>query len=130
TGWGNLFTGFERFDALWYLRIASRGYAPHDGSAAFFPLFPVVTRWVSSLLGGHPFGAAMLVANAAFLGALMMLYVLGRDALSEFSSRISVLFVAVFPTSFFLGSPYSESLFLLLVLVSLWGARRRRWPVA
>jgi hypothetical protein len=36
----------------------------------------------------------------------------------------------VFPTSFFLLAPYSESLFLLLALLCLWGARRGRWAVA
>ncbi|MGH2580607.1 MAG: hypothetical protein ACRDGP_07140, partial [Actinomycetota bacterium] len=40
-GWQNAFTSFERFDALWFLRIASSGYRTGDGSAAFFPLYPL-----------------------------------------------------------------------------------------
>ena len=38
--------------------------------------------------------------------------------------------IAVFPTSFFLLAPYSESLFLFLVLFALWAARRGKWELA
>lgn len=129
-GWGNALTWGERFDALWYLRIATTGYSAHDGSAAFFPLFPLLVRFVSAGLGGHPLAAAVLVSNLACLAALAMLYVLGRTEVGEDRARTAVAFTAVFPTSFFLLSPYSESLFLLLSLATLWGARRRRWGVA
>jgi hypothetical protein len=35
-----------------------------------------------------------------------------------------------FPTAFFLAAFYTESLFLLLALAALWGARRGRWLLA
>ena len=129
-GWHNLWTSFERFDALWFLRIATKGYANGDGSAAFFPMYPWLVRVVTPLVGGHPLAAATLVSNLCFLGSLAMLYVLGRSELSEQTARRAVLYAAVFPTSFFFLAPYSESTFLLLALVCLWGARRGRWEVA
>lgn len=129
-GWHNLFTAWERFDALWFLRIAAEGYRVADGSAAFFPLYPLVVRVVSVLLGGHPFAAALLVSNGAFLGALLVLYSLTRFELSERVARTTVVLLCCFPTSFFLFAPYSESLFLLLAVTALWAARRRRWSLA
>ncbi len=129
-GWHNLVTAFERFDALWFLRIASHGYARADGSAAFYPLYPLATRAASFILGGHPLAGALVVSNAAFLGALMMLFVLARAEIGDERARRTVLYLALFPTSFFFLAPYSEALFLLLVLVCLWGARRRRWWMA
>lgn len=129
-GWHNLFTVWERQDALWYLRIADQGYATDDASAAFFPLFPVVVRAVSFLLGGHPLAAGLLVSNAAFLGALIVLWDLTRSELSEEVARRAVLYAAVFPTAFFFVAPYSESLFLLLVVTSFWAARRGRCEMA
>ncbi len=129
-GWHNLFTAWEREDALWYLRIATKGYAPGDGSAAFFPLYPLAIRAVSFLIGNHPFAASLLVSNGAFLGALMMLYVLGRTEISEPAARRAVVYAAIFPTAFFFFAPYTESLFLLLALGAFWGARRRKWWVA
>ena len=129
-GWHNLWTSFERFDALWFLRIATHGYASGDGSAAFFPFYPWLVRVVTPLVGGHPLAAATLVSNVCFLGALAMLYVLGRTELSDATARRAVLYAAVFPTSFFFLAPYSESTFLLLALVCLWAARRGRWELA
>lgn len=129
-GWHNLFTAWERFDALWYLRIADRGYRVGDGSAAFFPMYPMLTRIVSVPIGGHPFAAALLVSNAALLGALTLLYDLTRSEISDAVARTTVVLLCVFPTSFFLFAPYSESLFLLLAVAALWAARRDRWWLA
>jgi Mannosyltransferase (PIG-V) len=129
-GWHNLVTAWERFDGLWFLRIATGGYVDGDGSAAFFPLYPLVIRFLSPVLGGHPLAAALLVSHLAAYGALAVLYFLTASEWDERVARRTVLYMAVFPTSFFLLSPYSESLYLLLVLVCLWGARRGRWTVA
>jgi hypothetical protein len=130
TGWSNTVTAWERFDALWFLRIADRGYDRDDGSAVFFPLYPMTVRAASVALGGHPLAAGLLVSNAAFAAALMVLYFLTASELSERAARRAVLYVALFPAAFFFLAPYSESLFLLLSVTALWAARRRRWPVA
>jgi Mannosyltransferase (PIG-V) len=129
-GWHNLVTAWERFDGLWFLRIATEGYVDGDGSAAFFPLYPLLIRFVSPVLGGHPLAAAFLISHAAAFGAMVVLYFLTASEWDERVARRTVLYLAVFPTSFFLLSPYSESLYLFLVLVCLWGARRGRWAVA
>lgn len=129
-GWHVLFTAWERFDALWFLRIADEGYRAADGSAAFFPLYPLLTRFVSVLLGGRPFAAALLVSNAAMLGALTLLYDLTRSEISDTAARTTIVLLCVFPTAFFLFAPYSESLFLLFAVAALWAARRDRWWLA
>jgi hypothetical protein len=126
----NLFTAWERFDGLWFLRIATKGYVSGDGSAAFFPLYPLAIRVVSFLIGGHPFAASLIVSNLAFLAALIVLFFLTASELSEQAARKTVLYLSVFPTAFFLFAPYSESLFLLLSVASFWAARRRKWPLA
>jgi hypothetical protein len=129
-GWQNLFTAWERFDALWFLRIATAGYTEGDGSAAFFPLYPMLIRIASPVLGGHPLAAGILISNAAFLGALIVLYFLTASEFDEPVARRTILYLAIFPTAYFFLAPYSESLFLLLVVTSLWAARRRKWAVA
>lgn len=129
-GWHNLVTAWERFDALWFLRIATGGYVDGDGSAVFFPLFPLLIRGLSPFVGGHPLAAGFLVSHAAAFGSMVALYFLTAGEFDERTARRTVLYLALFPTSFFLLAPYSESLFLLLVLVSLWAARRGRWWVA
>lgn len=129
-GWHNLFTAWERFDALWFLRIADAGYRLEDGSAAFFPLFPMAIRAVSFVLGGHPFGASVIVSNAAFYGALVVTYLLTAMELGVRRARTTVVLLVFFPTSFFFLMPYSESVFLLFAVTAFWGARRGRWVLA
>jgi hypothetical protein len=129
-GWQNAFTSFERFDALWFLRIASSGYQTGDGSAAFFPLYPLAIRAVSWVMGGHPFAASLLVSNAVIACGLCVVYALTASERSIATARRTVLLVALFPTSFFFFAPYSESLFLLLAATTYWAARSRRWAAA
>jgi hypothetical protein len=129
-GWHNLVTAWERFDALWFLRVATGGYVDGDGSAAFFPLYPLLTRGVSFVLGGHPLAAALLISHASFFAALVIFYLLTESEHDEATARRAVLYLAVFPTAFFFVAPYSESLFLLLAVSSLAAARRGRWALA
>jgi hypothetical protein len=127
-GWHNAATATERQDAARFLAIATQGYRPGDGSAAFLPLYPVAVRLVAWLPLVGPLGAALVVSNAAFVGALVVLYALTElEFRSRRVARLAVLFLAVFPTAFFFMAPYSESLFLLLALSACWCARRSRW---
>ena len=129
-GWRAAFTAMERQDALWFLRIATAGYDASDGSAAFFPLYPLAVRVVSWIVGGRPLMAATLVSSGAFFGALLVLYDLTVRELSEAVARRTILYLAVFPTAFFFLAPYSESLFLFLSVLAFRQARRDRWPTA
>ena len=129
-GWQNLFTAWERFDALWFLRIADAGYRTADGSAAFFPLYPLAVRTVSFVLGGHPFAASILVVERRLPRCarrhLPPDHVRDRRARRPHDGRAPRLL----PDVLFLPLPYSESTFLLLAVTAFWGARRGRWGLA
>jgi hypothetical protein len=129
-GWHNLITSYERWDALWYLKIASHGYSPGDTSGAFFPLYPLLTRVGSFLTGGHPLAGALLVANVAALLAFVVVYLMTKHEFDERRARQTVLFMAVFPTAYFFFAPYSESVFLLCAALSLFSARLGKWWLA
>ena len=117
---------WQRFDTNWYLKIAQLGYTENDGSTAFFPLYPVLVKFVSLLTGDYLI-AALLVANAAFLGALVLFHKLAEGYFEAGVVRRSLLYLVLFPTSFFFLAAYSESLFLFLVLAALLAAKRRHW---
>ena len=129
-GLGNVGTSSERWDALWFLRIAEDGYREDDESAAFFPLYPTVVRGVSTIIGGHPLAAAIIVSNAAFLVALVVVYLLTLVEFDERTARRATLYMAVWPTAFFFLAPYSESLFLALAAGAVLCARTGRWVPA
>lgn len=134
-GWHNAVTAWERADALWFLKIASSGYTETDGSPAFFPLFPMLVRAVGVLTGGRWLLAGFLVSNLALLVGLVVLYRLTAELFAggergERMARRTVLYLCLFPTSFFLFSPFSESVFLALAVGSLYAARHRAWLLA
>jgi len=130
-GWHALFTAWERQDALWFLRIADTGYRADDGSAAFFPLYPLLVRLVGTVLGGHWLLAGYVVSSVSLVAGLAVLH---RLTLSELGSqrlaRRTVLYLALFPTGLFLFAPYSEALFLALSVGCLYAARRQSWLAA
>lgn len=116
--WGN-------FDGVHYLSIAQNGYV---NQAVFFPLFPVLIKILS--LGRWYFGAAILISNLAFLFSLYYLYkLLCLDYKKEKAWEV-VTILLLFPTSFFFGAVYAESLFLLFLVLSFYLARRRKWLLA
>jgi len=115
---------WERFDTLWYLRIAQHGY-DLPRAVIFYPLYPAAIRLVSSVM---PVTAAALVVSTVgsfffFWGLLR----LGREGLSDVGSLRMLLFVCVWPTSFVLFSGYADSLNLALVVWAVIFARRGRW---
>lgn len=128
--WHHVFTAWERHDVLWFLRIASTGYREGDASAAFFPLFPLLARGLANLVGNQWLLGAYLASNLALVIGLTVLYRLTALEWDDRTARRTVLYLAVFPTAFFLFAPYTESLFLALSVGCLYAARRSAWLLA
>jgi Mannosyltransferase (PIG-V) len=126
-GWHNAITGWNKQDSLWFLHIASHGYSASNDSAAFFPAYPMLIRLVGYLTGGHLLVAAYLVSNGALLAALIIFYRLTEREYDLATARRAVLYLAIFPTAFFLFDTYSEALFLLFAVGAISLARRGRW---
>lgn len=132
------FTGFKNpliypwanFDGVHYLDIASHGYAT-DGR--FFPLYPIAIRVASvflresSIYSERLFFSGLFVANISFFLALFFLYRLIKNEYSIKTSRWAIFFLLSFPTTFFFGSLYSESLFLLLLVFSFYMLNQKKY---
>ncbi len=119
---GLLLGPWQRFDALHYTRIAAEGYA-HPEDSVFPPIYPLLIWMLGGLFGGSHaahMAAGILISNVALLGLLILLHKVGSDLLGPEHAPRLLLYSALFPTGFFLFAPYSESLFLLLTLASLW----------
>ncbi len=130
TGWQHYFIQpWRNWDGHWFALIAQEGYFERP-TTAFFPLYPLLLRAGSWLLDGQIELAGVLIANAAFLGALVLVYQLVQLDFPRAVARRAILYLALFPTAYYLGAVYSESLFLLLSVGSLYAARRDRWWVA
>jgi Mannosyltransferase (PIG-V) len=127
-----LLAPLARWDSVWYLRVAESGYGSAT-RAAFFPLYPLLVRAVATPLGGSNAAllvAAFLVSLAAFVAALVLLHRLAELELGRRLARPTLLLLAVFPAALYFGTPYSESLFLLLAVGAFYAARTGRWAWA
>jgi len=111
---------WSNFDGENYLSIAQYGFM--FVGQAFFPLYPLIIKlFGSGILSG------LLISNLSFLLALIGLFKLTKLDYSEKIARLSILLLLLFPTSFYFGSVYSESLFLMLVVWSYYAARKEKW---
>jgi hypothetical protein len=117
---------WARWDSDWYLRIAESGYDWPSSTPAFFPLYPLLVGGLGRALGGHFLAAGLVLSLAAGAAACVLLYRLVVARLGRGDARRSVLYLAVFPTSLFLGAVYAESLFLALAVGTFLLAERGR----
>src|SRR3989344_4028800 len=95
---------FAGFDGVHYLTIAQRGYAAQF-TQVFFPLYPLILSLFSRILFFiNPVLSGLLITNILFLAAIIVFY---RLLLLDFTVRRAhwaVIFMLVFPVSFFFGS--------------------------
>lgn len=132
----NPITGFllypwANFDGVYYLIIAGGGYSVDN--SGFFPLFPFLIRVFS--LNSPAFSlqqflsALILGSTFTFIGLVFFEKLIKIDYKKEISIQ-SIIFLLLFPTSFFLATIYSETLFFLLLMLSFYFARKKNWFLA
>ncbi|MDR3588356.1 MAG: mannosyltransferase family protein [Negativicutes bacterium] len=119
-----LIENFIRWDAQWYTYIAEHGYTQQ--TIVFFPGLPALIRAVS-YLGLNTAVAGFAVCNLCSFISFSLLYRLCRLDYPESVSRRALLAYAVLPTAFFLNSIYTEALFIVCSLASIYFARTGRW---
>lgn len=118
------------WDGLWYQLIADKGYQFSPWNSAFWPLFPWTMRALGDLPGMSTPLAGYLVANVSFFVALVLLYKLVALDFDEGTARRTLWALALFPTALFFTAVYTESPFLMLLVGSLYAARRKEWWIA
>lgn len=129
---GQLLGPWQRFDSQHYLRIARQGYA-EEAESVFPPLYPMMIRGLGGVFGGSPTAnltAAILLSNLAFFGLLILLHQVAAAELGPEAATRTLVYLTIFPTGFFLLAPYTESLFILLALGSMWAGRNGRFWLA
>ena len=122
--WGETATPyFARFDSGWYYSIARDGYGPPpspgtESAHAFFPLYPMLGRGLYLLTGLSPLWALTAVSWIALVFALPLFGEECRARLGPERARGPLPFLLLYPVAFFFAAAYTESLFLLLLLLA------------
>lgn len=129
-----------RWDAGWYLQIATNGYqfiadAGPDAqqNVVFFPAYPMLVRLVALIFGntiGAYVFAGTVVSMVCFAIGLAYVYRVARRFLDVEQSTTALWLMATFPFALFFGAIYGESLFLASAAGAFYHMDRREWSRA
>ena len=131
----DLVSSFAAWDGEWYVRIASAGYSydpERMSSVAFFPLYPWLAGAIVHTTGMRPEWALLLVSHGALVATFVLsaAYVGRRfPKTGEDLSAWTLLALGLFPTTFYFRMAYTESVFLLVTLLALYGMERGWRPL-
>lgn len=123
------------FDGEHYLSIAIFGYKHLE--QAFFPVYPLLISFfaipdqfnlLTSLVNSTIVG--LVISNVSIVLALIFLFELIKMDFPKKIAYLTIIFLLIFPTSFYFGSLYNESLFLLLSVLSFYSVRKGNWFLA
>jgi len=117
-----LLWSWANFDGVHYLMLAKDGYV-YGLTQAFFPGYFILIRIVNFLLHNYLI-SALLISHICFILSLAVFYKLLRIDYSDKVAKRAIIFVSLFPTSFYFLAAYTESLFLLLLLLSFYYLRK------
>jgi Gpi18-like mannosyltransferase len=120
-----------RWDSGWYYLIAAKGYsfdpASPQNNVGFYPLYPLLCRWIATALGTSIFAAGVGLSLLCLLGGVLLFGELSAGWGEPRDARLAVLALLLYPTAFFLAACYTESLFLLSTTAAFWAAREHHW---
>lgn len=137
------FFSWANFDGEHYLSISIFGYK--DLEQAFFPVYPKLINIITGKIAAtFPLVSiynyltiiftstfvGLIISNLFFLLSLILLFDLINLDYPERISFLTIIMLLFFPTSFYFGSLYSESIFLFLLIATFYSARKRRWWLA
>lgn len=125
------------WDSQWYWLVGTTGYPstlPLDDAGnvtqntwAFMPVYPVLTRALSVVLGGsYPLAAVLLALIAGYVSCLVLFHLL-RERIDDTSALWAVVLFTAGPLGALFQMGYAETLFLTLLFLALWALVRRRF---
>lgn len=119
--WGN-------FDGEHYLNIVQSGYFPLQ--QAFFPFYPLITRFIASLIDYKYLTAGLFVSHIAFVFVLFIIWKLLILDSNKKLFYFLLLVLLLYPTSPFYGAVYNDSLFFFFATLCIYFGRKQKWILA
>ena len=129
--WGEAFQQLQRWDAAHYIHLIEEGYQGYteNGQHLFLVFFPGYV-WAARLLRlviPSTALAGTALSCLCYGGACCYLYRLAGAAYNGRVARDALLYMSLFPFSFFSGLVMTEGLFLLATTGACWYAWRGKW---
>ncbi len=123
----SLIAARANFDGFYYAKIAKEGYQYLQ--EAFFPFYPRTIKFFQPVFGSFIL-SGLFVSHFCFILAIYFLLKLFSLENGKSVVRKTILLLILFPTAFYFLSVYTESLFLLLAVLSFWFAKKEKWFLA
>ena len=129
--WEGAFQQLQRWDAAHYIHLIEEGYQGYteNGQHLFLVFFPGYV-WAARLLRlviPSTALAGTVLSCLCYGGACCYLYRLAGEAYNSRVARDALLYMSLFPFSFFSGLVMTEGLFLLATTGACWYAWRGKW---
>jgi Gpi18-like mannosyltransferase len=118
-----------RWDTVNYLGIAENGYSYLESYTVWPPLYPFLIK-IFSYIFKPPLFAAIIVSNFFLIISIILFLKLFSELFGESVAKESLFYLFLFPTSFYLLAPYTESIFLALSLALMYAAIKKKWLIA
>ena len=127
----SIIPGFDSWDGRHYLNLIEQGYSGYTEEGkhlflVFFPLYVWICRPIYWITGSSA-AAGVLVSFFAFGTGTVYLYKLVRLFALKKTAYYTVLYISIFPFSFFYGLVMTESLFLLTTTAALYYIGKHKW---
>lgn len=120
---------WANFDGVHYLTIAEKGYIGTGLIQAFFPTYPLLVIFVNQVIG-NTILSGLLISNIGLLLLGVIFFKLVAKHYSDKVAWFALVSWLLFPTSFYFGAVYSESIFLCLVIGTFYASSLRQWWLA
>lgn len=129
--WERAFQQLQRWDAAHYIRLIEEGYQGYTENGqhlflVFFPGYVWAVRLLRLMIPSTALAGTAL-SCLCYGGACCYLYRLAGEAYNSRVARDALLYMSLFPFSFFSGLVMTEGLFLLATTGACWYAWRGKW---
>lgn len=113
---------FGNFDGIQYIKIAQGGY--NEWQQAYFPLFPLLIHFLKPIIKNNLY-AGLLISNLSFGIGLYYFIKLFKP-----KNNWLLVFLITFPTSFYFNVSYTEGLFFMLFVLSIYYLKNNKYVFA
>ena len=129
--WERAFQQLQRWDAAHYIRLIEEGYQGYTENGqhlflVFFPGYVWAVRLLRLVIPSTALAGTAL-SCLCYGGACCYLYRLAGEAYNSRVAWDALLYMSLFPFSFFSGLVMTEGLFLLATTGACWYAWRGKW---
>jgi Gpi18-like mannosyltransferase len=122
-------TSLANFDGEHYILIAKNNYSQYE--QAYFPLYPVLIRGIGFLLGNNLLLSGILISSFSFFIGLFFFKNYIQEIVENTSKHVPTwrwaqLLLLAFPTAFYFTTVYTEGLFFLLIVATLFTLQKKK----